>query len=201
MKICKHCSKSLPSEDFYSGRRVCKNCISSINSSKDYTEVNRCKRERYATDDKYRQYIAEQRKTWEQQVRDEGRFSDIRLASRLRAYGKTIEWYKEQLGKQNYVCAICKKSSVKGRLAVDHDHRCCPNHSSCGKCVRGLICQPCNKMLGYARDNVTTLLEASYYLNSFGPTTTKRENPETGCDSLNSCESMREESEAVLPAI
>lgn len=34
-------------------------------------------------------------------------------------------------------------------LVVDHDHRCCPGDTkSCGKCIRGLICRPCNLAIG-----------------------------------------------------
>lgn len=55
---------------------------------------------------------------------------------------------REQAGK----CAIC---GFAGKLEVDHDNTCCPHHrysgvqQKCGKCVRGLLCHSCNKMLGY----------------------------------------------------
>jgi hypothetical protein len=32
-------------------------------------------------------------------------------------------------------------------FCVDHDHTCCPGEYTCGKCVRGLLCDDCNKKL------------------------------------------------------
>jgi len=47
-------------------------------------------------------------------------------------------------------CATCDNPS---RLELDHDNKCCPRHQGsstfCGKCVRGLLCMPCNRMLAY----------------------------------------------------
>jgi len=45
---------------------------------------------------------------------------------------------------------------------VDHDHNCCPGASSCGKCVRGLLCWHCNAaagLLGDAPDKISGLAE------------------------------------------
>lgn len=60
---------------------------------------------------------------------------------------------------QNNCCAICKGTEPKnGRTwCLDHDHKT-------GK-VRGMLCHPCNLMLGYIQDNVTTLSNAILYLN------------------------------------
>jgi hypothetical protein len=143
---------------------------------------------------------------WIAKKKAEGTYDGIKLSGYLLAYSKTLEWYKEQLRLQGGVCAICKQPPTegpKGRLTVDHDHACCPAHRSCGTCVRGLICQHCNLVLGHSKDSTVTLLSAVQYLSTFatGPTTTERGNLEKGCDSLNSCESMREESEAVLPLV
>lgn len=80
-----------------------------------------------------------------------------------RKYGVTLEWYREQLSKQNNVCAICEQPEtavIRGKviaMPVDHDH-------TTGK-ARGLLCTRCNRGLGLFRDNVSILQSAISYLN------------------------------------
>lgn len=93
----------------------------------------------------------------------------------LRAtYNKSIGWYEAQFAKQGGVCGICgKPEHRKGRggevkaLAVDHNHRCCAGQVSCGKCVRGLVCEGCNHTLGFAQDSTEILESAILYLKQF----------------------------------
>jgi hypothetical protein len=33
-------------------------------------------------------------------------------------------------------------------IHVDHDHRCCDKPGSCGACVTGFVCEPCNRGAG-----------------------------------------------------
>lgn len=89
--------------------------------------------------------------------------------NQLKEYGITIEQYNNLLVKQENKCAICKrdKSSFHKSLCVDHDHLCCSKkNSSCGKCIRGLLCQDCNILLGSAHDNKEILKEAITYLET-----------------------------------
>jgi hypothetical protein len=58
-----------------------------------------------------------------------------------RQFGITGAQYVEQLRRQSGGCAICGRHPKTNRLAVDHDHKT-------GK-VRGLLCSPCNRHLGY----------------------------------------------------
>lgn len=82
------------------------------------------------------------------------------LASELRArvlwlrYRMTPERWDEMLIAQNGRCAICAAPEPPDRrLAVDHDHACCPHPKrSCGKCIRGLLCTSCNNRLGIVED-------------------------------------------------
>jgi hypothetical protein len=77
--------------------------------------------------------------------------------------GRYEELYREQGG----VCYICRRANGKTKaLSVDHDHSCCSGKTSCGKCVRGLLCGGCNyKILGHLRDDVEALQRAIDYLN------------------------------------
>lgn len=60
-------------------------------------------------------------------------------------------------------CQICDREAA---LVVDHDHKCCPEKStSCGKCIRGMICSQCNSALGYFQDSPEVLNRASEYLS------------------------------------
>jgi hypothetical protein len=91
-------------------------------------------------------------------------------ANRKRLYGLTPRDHEQLLANQGGVCAICgqeeKHSNQYGQmsLSVDHDHDCCPGKTSCGKCVRGLLCSKCNHGLGNFGDSPEQLLKAAAYL-------------------------------------
>lgn len=72
------------------------------------------------------------------------------------------------LTKQDSQCGICKEPFGGSSPYVDHDHACCPGAYSCGKCVRGLLCDPCNRGIGAFKDNPASLLEAAKYLSLGG---------------------------------
>jgi hypothetical protein len=81
----------------------------------------------------------------------------------LKRYNLTPQQYDLMLAKQGGVCAICGASS-EGNLSVDHDHTCCPGNRSCGKCIRGLLCDPCNQAIGLLKDDPNTVEAAQRYL-------------------------------------
>jgi hypothetical protein len=56
---------------------------------------------------------------------------------------------------QNGQCYLCEESLESKEAAhLDHDHRCCPRAKVCRYCARGLSCEPCNLLIGNARDDV-----------------------------------------------
>ena len=77
---------------------------------------------------------------------------------RLALYDLTATEYKRMLFMQNSECAVCRRGlpELDQGLVVDHDHDT--------GAVRGLICQDCNRALGFVRDDVYVLKRAIEYL-------------------------------------
>lgn len=73
-------------------------------------------------------------------------------------YGMTIEQYDEMLANQDYRCAVCGTDTPghTGRFVVDHSHET-------GN-VRALLCNRCNRGLGFFKDNPSLLRDAARYL-------------------------------------
>lgn len=79
-------------------------------------------------------------------------------------YGLQPGGYEQMLAEQNGACAGCRRVLDEENLHVDHDHACCATKRSCGDCVRGLLCDDCNLVLGRLRDNVATLRRLADYV-------------------------------------
>lgn len=90
----------------------------------------------------------------------------VKNGGNLRRYGITLKEYNALLKKQNNVCAICggvETATLNGiikKLAVDHCHKT--------KMVRGLLCDRCNRGLGYFKDNIKTINNSLKYLKKYG---------------------------------
>lgn len=83
---------------------------------------------------------------------------------RKAAVALMAKWRVKGIGPTDFEerCALC--GAVDVDLVIDHDHRCCPTERACGKCVRGLLCRPCNVGLGMFKDNPELLLAAAKYV-------------------------------------
>ena len=121
---------------------------------------NREKRERYASDSEYRkrnyEYTKQRRQDPEVRKRTAatararldrpGEREKDRLKRKARTYGVTVD---QLISLVQGTCGICGGGNNGRTLHIDHDHRCCDGARSCGKCIRGVLCYPCN--YGYER--------------------------------------------------
>lgn len=88
------------------------------------------------------------------------------LENRLRAsFNIDPLTYAKMLVGQDGKCYFCQKVETTKHsagstwsLSVDHDHACCPQSGkSCGKCIRWLLCNNCNLIIGMLNDDATLL--------------------------------------------
>lgn len=82
------------------------------------------------------------KRLWIQNNRDKVAKNSLWSKYRLRP-----EDYDRLISIQEDRCALCDEVFID-TPHVDHDHACCAGHTSCGECVRGLLCARCNKFLG-----------------------------------------------------
>ena len=100
---------------------------------------------------KYRGTHREERRTYRETHRREARGHRLKYA-----YNLSQEDYDRMFVFQGGVCAICGEAQKDRNLSVDHDH-------VTGK-VRALLCDKCNRGLGYFNDNPASLRKAADYL-------------------------------------
>lgn len=87
---------------------------------------------------------------------------DVRLR---RLYNISADRFDEILRSQGGGCAICGRGPDVVSLCIDHDHSCCSNtKTSCGKCIRGILCDSHNRGIGLFNDNPDLLMAAVAYL-------------------------------------
>jgi len=80
--------------------------------------------------------------------------------------GLTIPEYEFMRDSQGNLCYLCNKPEIHRRLSVDHDHACCPGgRRPCGKCVRALLCDQCNRLVGHFEVIEPMLNEVIEYIN------------------------------------
>jgi hypothetical protein len=102
---------------------------------------------------------------------------------KFRRHGMTAgEWdtlYDEQQG-CCYLCGGDLGDNLK-HIHIDHDHRCCPPTRSCSKCRRGLACNRCNVIAGWAHDDAGYLRIIAASLEAAVNAVTERLREEAEC--------------------
>jgi len=144
----KTCNKDLPISEFYVGiygsgglQSSCKSC-----------------QKRKSSD--WRRHHPEQARNtsraWE--LKNKRRRKDTALR---KDHGISLVKYEALLNKQEGACAICKQplTENKKHLDVDHDH-------TTGK-IRGLLCNSCNRGIGFLKDCPNTLRAAANYIEAY----------------------------------
>jgi hypothetical protein len=96
---------------------------------------------------KNRARVSAKAKAWQRVHPDK-----VLAAKRLHKYGITPAQYAAMWDSQEGLCAICSRPAE----VIDHDHQTGD--------VRGLLCDFCNKGLGFFRDDQNILDAASRYL-------------------------------------
>lgn len=80
------------------------------------------------------------------------KYKDYRTNHLLNRYKMTMEEFDKMSANG---CWICGGQNIGiRRLHVDHDHKCCGPDISCGKCVRGILCNRCNISVGKYEKNI-----------------------------------------------
>lgn len=165
-KTCSKCQTEKSIEDFFKDRSkrggrgsFCKLCAV-VNGREYYQKnaehLNNRRKERQSLDpEKHRAYFQRHYKANKDRYRNN---------ARNRRYSLTSEKIAEMLAEQDNKCAICREEFT-GTPRVDHDHNCCPK-TSCGKCVRGLLCNQCNAGIGMLKDSQDIILRAAEYVIS-----------------------------------
>lgn len=84
-----------------------------------------------------------------------------------RRYKMTLDRHSELLKLQQGKCAICNGIPDSRGLLVDHNHSCCSGELTCGKCVRGLLCNNCNWAISAVEKTQDWAIKADEYLRTY----------------------------------
>jgi hypothetical protein len=102
--------------------------------------------------------VLERRRLWRERNQDKVKALTRRSDLKQR-YGITVTVYAVMLAEQDGRCAACRRTDPgKGRRFFDVDH----DHST--GAVRGLLCHPCNKAIGFAQDDPAVLRALAEFL-------------------------------------
>jgi hypothetical protein len=92
-------------------------------------------------------------------------------------YGLSIAKFNAILRVQEQACALCQeqpdyefdylKPDAPTFWHIDHDHSCCNTPSSCGDCVRGILCRECNAIRLPAYERLPEILRDSMRFNEY----------------------------------
>lgn len=155
MKSCITCQQQRPEYEFNIRARKGTDNPLRYNECAE-CELDRKKHERHVRVTKQREagtYTVTQERRWE--------------AGLKTRYGLNADGFYRLFETQGGVCAVCGSDDPRGKnWVVDHDHSCCPGKKTCGLCIRGILCSPCNSAIGMLYDSPAVLRTAANYLEN-----------------------------------
>lgn len=86
--------------------------------------------------------------------------SKVKVNTLWSKYRLRPEDYQALWDRQKGKCALCSTSTP---TEIDHDHKCCSGKTSCGKCVRAILCKRCNILVGFLEKDIGITRKALRY--------------------------------------
>lgn len=165
---CKPCvnAKAREYRQTTRGREICRKIAKKCWAKPHTQELSRLAKGRFRLTKKSKDYMREYGRKYEKGAKSKStklkwRQSTKGAASRFNSQLKTrhginAEKYASMVVEQDGKCAICRRVPERTRLYIDHDHQ--------NGRVRGLLCSPCNMILGKWSDSPETAERAKQYL-------------------------------------
>jgi hypothetical protein len=153
-KTCGKCQETKTLDNFYKSKPeqklshgvdyYCKYCrsgahLKSIRTQDKKCSIEDCNKSHYA-----RTWCRMHYARWERNGHTDRLMGDgdkkVRDKHLRLKYLITLKEYEERTADG---CELCGEKSERS-YHVDHDHNCCKDQKTCGKCIRGIICHKCN---------------------------------------------------------
>lgn len=162
-KCCSGCKEKKSFSDFWKNKNrkdgycnECKKCL----TKRQQEPQNKKRKQKYTKEYQKRPKVKERLRKLSKKPKYK---ETVKKGQLRRKFGLTLDEYYKMIQQQKGLCIICKFPEI----VVDHNHKT--------NKVRGLICQRCNKILGFAQDDINLLQGCINYLkdNNVNTTNTK----------------------------
>jgi hypothetical protein len=129
---------------------TCVECEKILQKTKRY--------KRYQKEIKKTEKYKEMAKTYRESIYHTDKYkAQVKNTHLKRTYGITLEEFNILLHNQNNSCKICN-------TIFNDETTPCVDHCHDTENIRGIVCHPCNKLLGFAKDDIRILKNAIKYL-------------------------------------